>query len=259
MTALRPVFALILAACWCASAGANGPTSPAGLEASDVEDWREWRRMNDRNDLERDTRGQRATDDSRRRTREAEYRTAVDRGVQAGVRNALWALKTYDSYVDFRRAFDALDDGDGAYDPDLGEGPTVPSGCAESDECNACYARAVERIDFNRFWLHRAWSITHSHLTMAKKATAFGDSASGFHGMSGLAWQLGGKPQIEQATGSLRNTYRSKSREYLDNLESAMRQLGECEAEHFDERDWYGRFGFLYVSFMRGRYESADP
>lgn len=249
----------LLLACLAGPAQADGPASPAGLDSSDVENWREWRRMNDRNDLESDTRGQRGLDADRRRLRETQRTAGLDKGVQAGLRNALWGVGTYNSYVDFRRAYDALDGDDGGYDPDFGDGPTVPSACAGSEECNACYARAVERIDFNRFWLHRAWSITHAHLNMAKKAASFGDSASGIHGVSGLGWQLGGKPQIEQATRSLRNTYRDKSGEYLDNLESALRQLGECESEHFGERDWYGRFGFLYVSFMRAKYESADP
>ena len=30
-----------------------------------------------------------------------------------------------------------------------------------------------------------------------------------------------------------------------------------AEAEHFGERDWYQRYGWLYVNFMRSKYASA--
>lgn len=198
--------------------------------------------------------------DARNAVRDAEHdagRGALDMGTgMAG-----WGLDTVASARDLRDAFDALDTGDNQYDPDAldGDGPTVPSQCAESPECNACYERAVGEIDFNRFYMGRAWSITRSTIDMAKKAEAFGDSASGIHGVSGLSWQLGGKPQIEESLRSLRSTYRNKYEAYIGNLETALQDLGQCEAEHFDERDWYGRFGFLYLNFMKAKYESPEP
>lgn len=127
--------------------------------------------------------------------------------------------------------------------------PSTPG----TSRCGKAAPRAASRC------LQRAWSITHSYIDFAKRAEAFGDSASGIHGVSGLSWQLGGKPQIEEALGSLRRTYRDKYNAYIENLEGALRGLGQCEAEHFDERDWYGRFGFLYLDFMKAKYESPEP
>lgn len=134
-------------------------------------------------------------------------------------------------------------------------GPVVPSQCAESAACRQCYESAVRSIDFNRFYAERAYCVTAAALKMAKSATAFGDSASGFHGMMGLSWQLQGKPQIKEATESLKKTYKSKASQYLNGLDRALKKLGQCEAEHFGEQDWYARYGWMYLSFMKARYE----
>ncbi len=45
--------------------------------------------------------------------------------------------------------------------------------------------------------------------------------------------------------------------DYLREIDRSMRQLGQCEAEHFGERDWYQRYGWLYVNFMRAKYATA--
>ena len=86
---------------------------------------------------------------------------------------------------------------------------------------------------------------------------AFGDSTSGIHGVAGLSWQLQGKPQIKQAVEDLQRTYTRKAAEYLGGLESSLKQLGQCEAEHYGERDWYERYGWIYLNFMKSKYEST--
>ncbi len=136
-------------------------------------------------------------------------------------------------------------------------GPVVPSSCADSDACRRCYEDAVRAIDFNRFYIERARCITAANVRMANSAMAFGDSSSGVHGVTGLSWSLAGKPQIEKAVADLKKTYVRKAGDYLHEIDRSMRQLGQCEAEHFGERDWYQRYGWLYVNFMRAKYESA--
>jgi hypothetical protein len=136
-------------------------------------------------------------------------------------------------------------------------GPTVPSQCAESEDCMRCYGDAVRAIDFNRFYIERARCITAANVRMANSAMAFGDSSSGVHGVMGLSWSLGGKPQIEQAVADLKRTYTRKANDYLFEIDRSMKKLGQCEAEHFGERDWYQRYGWLYVNFMRSKYGTA--
>ena len=157
-------------------------------------------------------------------------------------------------------AHDALSEADVPYDPDYNPAgsPQVPSACAGSAECNECYEKAVKDVNFNRFYLDKMRSIANSTIVFADKSIAFGDNASGYHGLTGLAWQTEGRPQIEEAVANLRKTYERKYGVYISNLETALKQLGQCEAEHFDEPDWYNRFGYIYYSFMADRYKEPD-
>lgn len=136
-------------------------------------------------------------------------------------------------------------------------GPTVPSQCAENEDCAACYEEAVRKIDFNRYYIERARCITAANVKMANSAVAFGDSASGIHAVAGLSWQLQGKPQIEEAVAKLKKTYTSKAGQYLNNLQGALQELGQCEARHYGEEDWYQRYGWIYHNFMKAKYGSA--
>jgi hypothetical protein len=153
-----------------------------------------------------------------------------------------------------------LDDGDPQYDPNGNEGENeIPSGCAEANStCAQCVRQAEENIQFNRSYLHIAWSISHSTLDYANKRIAFGDTVSGIHGAMALSWQLAGKPQIEEAMESLRKTYGKKYRDYVRNIENSLRRMADCEAENYSIRDLYQRFGFLYLEFIKSRYESPD-
>jgi hypothetical protein len=136
-------------------------------------------------------------------------------------------------------------------------GPTMPSQCAEREDCAQCYGEAVRKIDFNRFYIERARCITATNVKMANSAMAFGDSASGIHAVSALSWKLQGKPQVEQSVAKLKQTYTTKAGQYLDGLEGALKSLGQCEATHQGEQDWYQRYGWIYHNFMKAKYASA--
>jgi hypothetical protein len=151
--------------------------------------------------------------------------------------------------------------GDSPYDPTKnGDDQQVPTGCAEANsKCAECVRRHEASIQFNRRYLHVAWSTAHNAITQANRAIAVGDTASGMHATQGLAWQLGGKPQIVEALDDLRVHYRQKADIYIGHIEDSMRALAQCEADNFAIRDLYTRFGVLYVEMLKARYGSADP
>jgi hypothetical protein len=201
--------------------------------------------------------------------RQAEWRaqrSAADDAVDAarvdalekGLNLSLWGVGTAVSGRELFDEWSALDDAEAycgsAYNDKAA--PVVPSKCAENQKCSACYAEVVRQIDFNRFYLERAHCITSAAVKMANSAMAFGDSTSGIHAVTGLAWQREGKPQIEGAVRELRETYRRKSQDYLRELERSMRKMGECEADFYDSNDWYDRYGWLYISFLQSRYQT---
>lgn len=197
---------------------------------------------------------QREQEDAEQDARDEAGRGAVDQGLAL----TTWGVGVVQSAHEFYDNWNALDedsaDCGAAYND--ASAPTVPSQCAEDEACERCYAEAVRKIDFNRFYIERAYCITAVNVKMANSAMAFGDSTSGIHGVAGLSWQLQGKPQIKQAVDQLKRTYRDKAGQYLHNLDEALRELGQCEAEHYGERDWYQRYGWIYLNFMKARYAS---
>jgi hypothetical protein len=176
-------------------------------------------------------------------------------------------LQIYDAYEDYKESFEALSNVDSRCMPNFspGSSPVLPSACEDARAadgagagCGQCYTDAIDKLNFTRFYLEKLRCIADTTLTGAKKAMAFGDSASGIHGVSGLAWQVGGKPQIEKAVKEFRKTYDRKYQEYMRMLQGSLRDLGACEAQFMDNPDWYSRFGFIYYSFMEDRYRSPD-
>lgn len=148
---------------------------------------------------------------------------------------------------------------DGPYDPSNngGEGQ-VPSGCAEAgSQCAQCVQRNEAVVQFNRRYLHVAWSTTHQTLEMTKAAIAFGDGVSQMSDTS-LSWQLAGKPQITEAVASLRKTYDNKYRIYINNMEQAFNALNQCEKDDFAVQNLYQQFSGLYLDFVKARYASPD-
>jgi hypothetical protein len=210
--------------------------------AGDLNDWY----AHDRERREENSANQEAVTSARR--------SAIDSGVSITNQGVGIMVTGRELVTDWQ----ALDNLDASCDAALsGGGPTVPSSCADSDACRSCYQEATRSIDFNRRYIERARCITAANLKMAKSAEAFGDSASGVHGVMGLSWQLQGKPQIKEATDKLKKTYVEKAGVYLAALEKGLQKLGQCEAEHFNEPDWYARYGWTYMTFMRSKYQSA--
>ena len=180
--------------------------------------------------------------------------------IESGIGKMEDLMKIHESWQEFAAAHDGLTPDDRQFDPDYAPpgSPQIPSACAGSPQCNACYEKAVKDINFYRFSLDKGRGITNNALQYAKKAMAFGDTASGSMGVGGLAWTHKAKPQIEKAAAKIRKTYHGKYQEWIAGMQSSLQALGKCEDEFFKERDWYTRFGYIYYSFMADRYKSPD-
>ncbi|MBA3948813.1 MAG: hypothetical protein H0X44_02580 [Acidobacteria bacterium] len=161
---------------------------------------------------------------------------------------------TLRDFREFQEAFEHLNEGDGQYDPDYTpEGmPEVPISCT-TEECQQCYERAIGRLNFTRVTFEQLRAIYQSTTNMADKAMSFGDSASGVHALSGLSWQYS-KRGIETELATLGRSYDEKYTGLLGTLRSSLDEMAACEREHFDNPDWYNRFGFIYYTFMEDRY-----
>ncbi|MCG8371604.1 MAG: hypothetical protein MJA32_13975 [Proteobacteria bacterium] len=134
--------------------------------------------------------------------------------------------------------------------------PRIPSFCAGDPRCQGCYT--VARTDFNevRGVFEQLRIIYSCNKKAIDAAIKFGDSASGVHGVTGLAWQTI-KLDIEESVKGLKKAYDDKYLELTQKLHDSMIEIARCEAK-WGEPDWYDRFGYVYFEFMADKYKRSD-
>ncbi|HEX6322372.1 MAG TPA: hypothetical protein VFZ36_01500, partial [Vicinamibacterales bacterium] len=154
-----------------------------------------------------------------------------------------------------------LTKGDKSLDPNYRPpgSPSVPSHCTapdgtSSEGCNDCYAAAYRKLTAVRMALEKLRRVGTTTRAFTAKSIAFGDSVSGVHGVAGLGWQPE-RAKIEQSLRDFEKAYDSKHTELMGLLEVALKDIGQCEAKHFGQADWYDRYGFMYYTFMYDRYK----
>lgn len=179
-------------------------------------------------------------------------------GLGAATKGFGWlnvALKSATAGGKLLDAFAPLTAEDKGYDPNYNPpgSPQVPSKCAGSDVCGACFQTAYDDLNRVRFRFEKLRRVYQSTKAFTNAGLSFGDNTASIHGIAGLAWQTE-RRKIEQSLRNLDASYDGKYDELVGVLEKAVRQIGQCEAQHFDEPDWYTRYGFIYYSFMADRY-----
>jgi hypothetical protein len=181
--------------------------------------------------------------------------------VDGALGHAMTAANVAVDAVALRDAYDALDTTDVQYDPAELErgGPQVPTSCNGDEACQACYAPAIQSINHNRLTLGKAWALARSTIVFTEQAVAFGDSIAGLHPSAGVGWNFGVKQDVNKSLDTMRSTYARRYRDFITALERGLRELGDCEARFYDQRDWYERYGFMYLAFLEAKYEHPDP
>jgi len=171
-----------------------------------------------------------------------------------------WIRENVDRFDDVRdmvESHQTLNPDDDAFDPDYSPpgSPQLPTRCLDEDdlECLQCYQSAQNELNFLRQTLERLRSIYGATKNYTERAISFGDSMAGLPGGFGIGWPPE-RRGIEQEFEKLGKTYDKKYRELIGNLEKALREIAECEKQHFNTDDWYNRYGFIYYTFMADRY-----
>ena len=133
--------------------------------------------------------------------------------------------------------------------------PKIPSFCADKEGCAPCFRNAREKFNQIRYKLEKLQAIYNCTTTYTKSAIAFGDNASGYHGVVGIVWQSE-RRKIMKSIASLDTSYDKKRIELLNKLNNTLLELDVCERQYGLE-DWYDRFGVLYYNFMELRYHRS--
>jgi hypothetical protein len=237
------------------------PSDPQPSDLSRV--WDDYRSGGGNRGADAGTRG--AAQEGELRDRQDRLERSQERGAAfrdaagTGIEWLDWGINTARDLNDLRESYEALTRDDPTLEPDYRPPgtPDVPSSCEGNEGCGDCYRQALADLNRIRTLLERLRAIYANTKNFADKAMAFGDSASGIHGVSGLAWQQE-KRRIEREVATLQQSYDAKYRELLPGVERALRRIGECEARHFNNPDWYDRYGFIYYTFLSDRYKRAD-
>jgi hypothetical protein len=218
-----------------------------------------------------------ASIDSMRRLREAYEKMGSGRDLSWYADFASKTWKAAQSGRDLLEDYPPLTDADAScgsgFDP---EGmPKMPVHCVEEAEGDReppsltlgtdgapasgceCFQQAYRDLRFVRKQLAKLRCIYVTTRDLVEFAEAFGDDVSSFHGAMGLMWQSQ-KFQIEESMDNLRESYDEQYQNGMNALRKALKTIASCEAEHFDEPDWYNRFGFIYYQFMADRYKRSD-
>jgi hypothetical protein len=132
-------------------------------------------------------------------------------------------------------AGDALNDLDreleNAASPTDPGAPTIPVSCQGNDECAECYEAAYTQLARQRVLLARLQSIYVATHRFAESSQGLGDSIAGLHPQAGVGWW----PQKQRVRASLANFDAAYDR-------------------HFNNPDWFSRYGYMYLEFMSARY-----
>lgn len=180
--------------------------------------------------------------------------TAGAAGVNAGLNHLNFGITAATSFIELRNAFRALNASDERFDPSARPPgtPDLPVSCA-SGACMACYEEAHDKLRRSLFTLGMLQTIYLRTKTFTDKAVAFGDSSSGIHAVSGLAWQ-NEKRKILEAMDGMNAAYDRKKPELMAPFKAALEAIAQCEQTHFNNPDWFQRFGFIYYSFIDQKY-----
>jgi hypothetical protein len=135
--------------------------------------------------------------------------------------------------------------------------PRIPSFCyGQDNDCSSCFEEARENFNKTRYLFTQLATIYHCTKGFSEAAIAFGDNVSGYHGVSGMAWQTQ-KRNIEKSVVELQKAYDNKYDEFVKSLHNNLIELSRCEARYGLD-DWYDRFGYVYFEFMRDKYKRTD-
>jgi hypothetical protein len=135
--------------------------------------------------------------------------------------------------------------------------PMVPSRCAGTGECGACFLEANAKLDKSRKLLEDMYVIYKQTELKAGRIHELANAAAGLSPYAQLAWTAIKNNPNEGMNVAQRHFYEV----YDGNLEKLLAManegligVGACEREHFKDYDWYPRYGMVYYNFLKERY-----
>jgi hypothetical protein len=165
--------------------------------------------------------------------------TAASRGAEAA--DAASALSDMDRALDEARSRVETDS------------PPIPLSCEGNATCMECYRGALEQLARQRILLARLHAVYVSTHRFAETARTVGDGIAGLHPAGGVGWHYQ-KLRVSRSLDAFDQAYDAKFDAMMNVLREVLMDISRCEEEHFNNRDWFQRFGFMYYDFLDARY-----
>lgn len=174
----------------------------------------------------------------------------------SGISQFLDWVGHYDSAEGLYNGVQTLDNNECVPDLSTPAEALMPTGCEDADDCAGCYSASIDRLNVTRRGLARMRCIYNNTKRFTDAALSFGDDVSSIHGASGLAWQ-GQRRGIEKSWQEFEKVYDRKYTDFILSMDEALKGINECESQ-FGMRDWYQRFGILYLELMKEKYKRSE-
>ncbi|AKF24739.1 hypothetical protein YH65_04565 [Sulfurovum lithotrophicum] len=133
--------------------------------------------------------------------------------------------------------------------------PTMPIACGnmKNSNCGSCYKNAYEKVNDLRRYFEQLRALYVETDEFTKASVAFGDSIAGSVGVGGLQW-IHDREKIQNSFKQFKKAYKKKYNELLGRLEQVLKEIAQCEEQYFGNKDWYSRYGFMFLNFMALHY-----
>jgi len=135
--------------------------------------------------------------------------------------------------------------------------PMVPSRCAGTGQCGACFLEANAKLDKSRKLLEDMYVIYKQTELKAGRIHELANATAGLSPYAQLAWTaIKNNPNegMNIAQKHFYEVYDGNLEKLLAMANEGLIGVGACERENFKDYDWYPRYGMIYYNFLKERY-----
>lgn len=165
----------------------------------------------------------------------------------------------------FMEQFGLIDRREAAVQPNYNPDgmPSLPSRCVEDPDgkCRDCFMQPVGQLNKWHKLLEDQWVIYRQTMLEAGRIVELADAAAGMSSLAKFKWSIDKANPNDPANKAKAHFFAEYDKNYAElikRLNDALLGIGQCEFEHFSDRDWYNRYGMPYYLFMRERYKRPD-
>jgi len=194
-----------------------------------------------------------------------EFRDFLDRVPSSGNKEFDDVVTGTKLMFTFMEQFGLIDRREAAVQPNYNPDgiPPVPSRCLGDPhgKCRDCFAQSVERLNKWHKLLEDQWVIYRQTMLEAGRIIELADAATGMSTLAKFKWNIdkaNPNDPVNKTKAHFFAEYDKNYTELIKRLNDALIGIGQCEFEHFKDRDWYNRYGMPYYLFMRERYKRPD-